>query len=1611
MFPDIGRTIGDIFGMNKKKREERPRPFTGVATTPPVRQQPLRVAQPQRNPFQQQAQNAFQQPRQPSQLGQPIQPSTLGQPIQVQQPVEPVQPVRPVASQPGQFVRQPQQIQRPLGIKPSALNAVANSPAQFAKGVGETLQTFARAPEQLLRSVGQFGAEALDPRADTSQVGKPTILGIPGSEGVASVLYGNKPVENYQKQSRDLTNTLRANQDFKKTGLAPEVGLFAAPALALGDATAFSGLGIGTKQIPGATSRIGQVLDKTRLNTPITNPITNKVTNDPLIAQAVANLKPQVSLKTLDKVPQNRPAAALQTQIEQAHNAGDSARVAQLAKNIDQGMNPDSHISPEHRAQLIEQARKHKSADEFVNSHSPVYHGTNADLTDISQLQSGRQRGEYSKGTRSIFASENPNLASAYGKNVLEGRNTGKVLDTTKLGDPHDPNELVVPKEFSDYTTSPILDSIDRRVLENSYFKGGTPSNIVIDHKPNIQKYFRNKGYSAIQIPRGSDVAGPATEMSIIDHGKIQSRQQLTELYKQAQSSQLSAQTKPSMNPNGGLSAAAKAKYVAELSKPRVSLKTPDVKVPLEVTNAGTLRGGFAKAVIDRESPIVDYLKNIEKQTGQKGLVNQFYYDTGLQRRSNAIANSKVQNSKELEGALRGLKGKSKEEFDAYAAARNELSNARRGLPTTAPVEDLQLLVNNLTPKHGQRFEQLNKFYKGLSKSEREAHITDEATYQQHISNPDYSRIQRDMSDLANPRGRGGNSYSLGTSITSQKRKGSSRAIQPADVTAFNYAQQVQKEIQRNQTASNLIDVLASQGHARQLTPKEAVNKNTLKRIVDGKTEVWEVPKDIKEIADNVKPYQLGPWQKIVSAPQRLLRAGATGLNPTFTASNYVKDQVSSAIFSKTPAATHTPANAVRGLGHASKDFAGGSNDPLYKKFVERSGDTTQIDFIRNVKNAKQLSREIRGGAKGQVASRVMNPIRTLEDLNQVTEKATRFQNFKGTYDKVLKQSGNEEEALKQATLASWQNSVDFSRMGEVTQAINLLIPYFNASIQGTRLLARNLKERPVPTISKIGGLLATPVVGATVYNTSDPERKKIYDNISDYEKENNVIVITPGAKQLEDGSYEGVIKIPLQPGVSNLVQPLRLAAEAYANGKPTDVGRAAQLAAGAFTGPLNTSSAEGLLGGLIPQGVKPTVQQVANKDLYSGKEIVPDYINEATDSKGNPVKESDKAFSYTSGSSRLIGKALNVSPIRVDKFIKDTSGKVGQYSQNVVDEGLAAAGVIPKDQIGGVNFPKDFARRFSQASSKYNHQKSEGGKYFDEVKKVTQALNVNEKGAFQALHPQTKNFKGDQIYEREAVYDPAARLDVYNRYPKVFEADKKLDAESQKRGNPGNPMFKLENWQLKKVLEKENLPPGAKDPELSNLRDQDWYADFSTQKSDYFTQLSEKAKKEGKTFGTKDNPYPNTPPDLQKIMDNYSALPSGTGARKSWISSNPGQYKRMQDQYASIDNWQNIQRGKRGLDATEGATGEASGYGASSSGYASRGRGGGGGGGGGSNEPDLGKSAASYAVSLKSGGQIAKPKVTVKKVTPITTKSKVSITKPKVSLKKGAMKGKSAKA
>lgn len=1115
-------------------------------------------------------------------------------------------------------------------------------------------------------------------------------------------------------------------------------------------------------------------------------------------------------------------------------------------------------------------------------------------------------------------------------------------------------------------------------------------------------------------------------------------------------------------------------------------------------------------AIFETDAAVIDRLREIEKTKNVTGLVDNYFINSGLATRSNAMANQFMRSNTNLNTALKGLDNNSLDSFNAYSAARAELNKYKPGMKTSMPVEDLQNIVNQFDNQFGQRYQALNGYYKDLAKIAYEGGKIDEATYRRFLSDNDYTRIQRDMEDVVAPRGISSGTTSSGKSyMARQKYKGSERQVLPADATAFQTAQQVFSEVAKNKSITDLVNVLAENGNARVLvkaddvlfrrdmwsflkdsrpikeffskelrtsnrelrslytqinqlnkrglnirlgqkaTPSPEVsafryknvteapnvqrvsepnirtigaarevtgtarerlaiergatsndirklmqdmittdpaelrrvknmiatrdakaadllertaqlqeqladvnaarkqaytmalgradqatrNKNTVRRTVNGIEEVWEVPADVKEVVDKIRPYELRAYERIISFPKRLLQAGTTGLSIPFAAKNFIRDQVGAAINSKDARATFFhPAAMIGGLWNASKDFAKYNNDPIWQKFLSYSGDITQFDMLRNADNAAKLSKELRLGQKGKLINMTSTPggvINSLEDFVSITEKATRFQNFKGMYNSIKKANPKmpDEEAFRQAALSAWQNSVDFNRYGSAGRFLNLIIPYFNSSIQGSRQLMRSFRDRPVATAIKSMAFVGAPLIAATMYSLSNPEIKKVYDNIPDYEKENNIIFIPPGGTmQNEDGTYN-IMKIPLPPGYGQLMTPFRRAAESFATASPVEFGKIANDIVTSISGPIDTSSVERTVGALTPQAIKPLVQQAANKDFFTGKAIVPEYIQESTDAQGRPIAEKLKAYKYTSGSSKVLGGLTGISPIRIDKFIKDTFGKSGQYTQNALDTIMAQTGLISKESVGGISPVSDVVRAFTKVQGTENYMKSEGAKYFDDVKSVTKEMTKPELDAFNTLFPIKKNFLGDEIYQPNKVYDPVKRLALYNQFPKVYEAAKQLNQKSTERGNPSNPFFDLPFDQARKVLEKEALPPGAQDLELSKLYQQEWFSDYKQAKKDYFDAIKRDSEAKGIKFDTQDNPYPETPPQLQAAMDIYSNLPKKTGARSNWIRNNPQIFEAMKAQWALVDDWQNVQRGKRGLAPTEGQAGIDAGF------------------------------------------------------------------------------------
>lgn len=1001
---------------------------------------------------------------------------------------------------------------------------------------------------------------------------------------------------------------------------------------------------------------------------------------------------------------------------------------------------------------------------------------------------------------------------------------------------------------------------------------------------------------------------------------------------------------------------------VAQL--PITPVRGPDV-APVKVG----LKTEFQKKFVDRDAVLLNQLKAIDKANpvpkNQISRVNQFMVNSNLTRGSNAVANQDLEDSPVFKAAIGGMKKKDYRAFSDYANARRELSEVDRAKATSRPVEELRATVDagDNNPEFVKRFQSLNQHYKSLADVAHAAGIIDSDTLAHYAKNDNYVRLQRDMGDLLPSTFGKGASYNLGSTTITKKFKGSKRSALPAGEVAASYTQQVYREAAKNITATHLMDNLTAHGLATKLDNAAAArHENVVRLLRDGKQEYYKVSAPIKEAVNNINPYTMNVVMQILAAPGRVFRAGVTGLNPVFIARNLLKDQAGTAINSEHLMSTHSPKNFFGGLYGASKGVLGVNHEAEWQAFRAHYGDLTSYDLTRNAKSTKQLVNSIRGGNKVKIVQKLKSPIRTLEDVASVTEKSTRFQNFRGEYRVALKQGLPSDQAYQKAAIGAWQNSVDFARAGEWGRVLNQVLPYWNPATQGVRQMGRTFARQPIKSVFTGTAILGVPIATATAYNLSRPDLKAQYDQIPENEKDNNIVILNPDAK----GGY---IKVPLPPGYKDAFMPIRRALEAFNHDKPVQGQQIAQDILQTVTGPVSIQTKDQVVGSFIPQAVKPFVQQEANKDFFTSKPIVQPYIQNATDINGQPIAESKKSYQNTSGTAQLVGKKLNLSPIRLEKAVKDVGGTVGQNVLNASDNVLAAKGKIPKEQISGMSIKGGFKKSFTGNTQQFN--KSEGAKYYAKVNDFSNTLTPQEKTIFNKIAPNKKNFLGDKIFQSQPLTKSSDYADLLAN-PSFLDKYQTFN-KSQK---DHDPLWDLDSKQLRAYMNAQvisKFDPGGDGTTTRQLYDT-LPDDFFDKRTTYFDALKAKGVK---FDDSKTSLRPGMPKDLQSFADSYAKLPYGTGARSSALRSAQGvAYIAWLDQNRIYNNQQRADLGLPPL------ADESSKYGSS--------------GGGGSS----GGSIYKYSVALNAGGKAKKVSVSVKGGAAPKGK-KVARPKPKVSIKK----------
>ena len=484
--------------------------------------------------------------------------------------------------------------------------------------------------------------------------------------------------------------------------------------------------------------------------------------------------------------------------------------------------------------------------------------------------------------------------------------------------------------------------------------------------------------------------------------------------------------------------------------------------------------------------------------------------------------------------------------------------------------------------------------------------------------------------------------------VSNEEFKAVGRSGKPLNVAMFDaIARNITTAIDMGMTNVAYQRVVRDQvllGQAQEI-PKggSTNNKYTINFRVNGEKRTFElndplVFEALKPIADG-EAYEI--MASILGFPANILRETVTR-DPGFIIVNMMRDTLSSYV---------TSGSNFKPVIDTVANFGSGM------EALERYGIVGGYDLVNDPKDLKKFfNKEVRRRGLDPdegLGSKAFNS--TIGSVWELLGKATTMSDAatrKAVYDDVLARTGNEAEAAFQA-----MEVINFSRRGSnpVARLAFTAIPFLNARIQGLDVFYRafagkysadNEASRKAIAGRAIGrGLLLTGITGLYWGLVSDDDEYKLQ---SDEVRDNNWIIPT-------GTGYPVKIPIPFEVGLVFKTIPERAIDAAY--GESTDSREMFQAARRGIMSTLEVNP-------LGIQAVAPIVEAAFNHNFYTGRQIVPYYMDQGLEAGFQQRVGTNKLAEY-------VGEGLNISPMKIEHIMYGYVGTLGGYALDMIDKTL----------------------------------------------------------------------------------------------------------------------------------------------------------------------------------------------------------------------------------------------------------------------------------------------------------------------------------------------------
>ena len=286
-------------------------------------------------------------------------------------------------------------------------------------------------------------------------------------------------------------------------------------------------------------------------------------------------------------------------------------------------------------------------------------------------------------------------------------------------------------------------------------------------------------------------------------------------------------------------------------------------------------------------------------------------------------------------------------------------------------------------------------------------------------------------------------------------------------------------------------------GVVRNLGPSESprAREEVISTVFDGKQVRLAMPRELAKQWVEMDPDLTSQTANILGwvSGTNILKPMATGLNPEFVLTNMPRD-IAHVWLSTQEYSPHIWKFAAQ----MSRDYAETAKDAF-----RRSG--AYVDYINEGGGMSFLTHQ------GRVTGK----------LEGVWGQIQTYLGYAGETSEIWTRLALRNRALrngKQPHEATWtaRNYLDFAQGGSAIKAADSVVPYLNASIQGSRGLLRGFKDAPLETGYKVSQIAA---VSTGLYLANRFMNPDALNAVTARDKANNFIITTPFTFIDEEGN------------------------------------------------------------------------------------------------------------------------------------------------------------------------------------------------------------------------------------------------------------------------------------------------------------------------------------------------------------------------------------------------------------------------------------------------------------------------------------------------------------